>query len=62
MNGTLTKHALRRLWQGALGLALVAAAGTAAAAPGVRTVPACTKVNVPATIDVPAGTTRDGGA
>jgi hypothetical protein len=62
MNGTLTKHALRRLWQGALGLALVAAAGTAAAAPGVRTVPACTKVNVPATIDVPAGTTWDGVA
>ncbi|WP_082579795.1 MULTISPECIES: pectate lyase [Roseateles] len=58
MNGTLMK----RLWQGALGLALVAVAGAAAAAPGVRTVPACTKVNVPATIDVPAGTTWDGVA
>jgi hypothetical protein len=62
MNGTLTKRALHRLWQGALGLALLAVAGAAAAAPGVRTVPACTKVNVPATIDVPAGTTWDGVA
>ncbi|KQY90388.1 hypothetical protein J2X16_002533 [Pelomonas aquatica] len=53
---------MKRLWQGALGLALVAVAGAAAAAPGVRTVPACTKVNVPATIDVPAGTTWDGVA
>ena len=62
MNGTLTKRTLHRLWQGALGLALVAVAGTAAAAPGVRTVPACTKVNVSTTIDVPAGTTWDGVA
>jgi hypothetical protein len=62
MNATSTKRALRRLWQGALGLALVAAAGSATAAPGVRTVPACTKVNVSATIDVPAGTTWDGVA
>jgi hypothetical protein len=52
----------RRLWRGFLGLALVAVAGTAAAAPGVRTVPACTKVNVSTTIDVPAGTTWDGVA
>jgi len=52
----------RRLWRGVLGLALVAVAGSAAAAPGVRTVPACTKVNISATIDVPAGTTWDGVA
>lgn len=52
----------RRLWRGVLGLALVAVAGSAAAAPGVRTVPACTKVNVSTTIDVPAGTTWDGVA
>ncbi|MDR7335141.1 pectate lyase [Roseateles asaccharophilus] len=59
MNGLLMA---RRLWRGFLALALVAAAGSAAAAPGVRTVPACTKVNVSATIDVPAGTTWDGVA
>lgn len=57
---TSTSPTLRRFWQGFLGLALVAAAGSAAAAPGVRTVPACTKVNVSTTIDVPAGTTWDG--
>ena len=54
------KHRMRHFWQGLLGLALIATAGSAAAAPGVRTVPACTKVNVSATIDVPAGTTWDG--
>jgi len=59
MNGFLMA---RRLWRGVVALALVAAAGSAAAAPGVRTVPACTKVNVSATIDVPAGTTWDGVA
>ncbi|MGQ3053143.1 MAG: pectate lyase [Roseateles sp.] len=59
MNGYLMA---RRLWRGVLGLALVTVAGGAAAAPGVRTVPACTKVNVSATIDVPAGTTWDGVA
>lgn len=59
MNGFLMA---RRLWRGLVALALVAAAGSAAAAPGVRTVPACTKVNVSATIDVPAGTTWDGVA
>lgn len=59
MNGLLTA---RRLWRGFLALALVAAAGSAAAAPGVRTVPSCTKVNISATIDVPAGTTWDGVA
>jgi pectate lyase len=59
MNGYLMA---RRLWRGVLGLALVTVAGSAAAAPGVRTVPACTKVNVSATIDVPAGTTWDGVA
>jgi hypothetical protein len=53
-------RALHRILQGFLGLALVAAAGSAAAAPGVRTVPACTKVPVSTTIDVPAGTTWDG--
>jgi hypothetical protein len=59
MNGFLMA---RRLWRGVVALALVAATGSAAAAPGVRTVPACTKVNVSATIDVPAGTTWDGVA
>jgi len=59
MNGNST---MRRLWRGVLALALVAVAGSAAAAPGVRTVPACTKVNISATIDVPAGTTWDGVA
>lgn len=52
----------RRVWRGLVALALVAAAGSAAAAPGVRTVPACTKVPVSSTIDVPAGTTWDGVA
>jgi hypothetical protein len=56
MNGSL----MARLWRGCVALAVVAAAGSAAAAPGVRTVPACTKVNVSTTIDVPAGTTWDG--
>lgn len=58
MNGSV----MARLWRGLVALTLVAAAGSAAAAPGVRTVPACTKVNVSATIDVPAGTTWDGVA
>lgn len=62
MSTFMTTGALRRLCQGLLGLALAAAAGQAAAAPGVRTVPACTKVNVSTTIDVPAGTTWDGVA
>ena len=62
MNGQQMQHPLGRLWQGLLGLVLVALAGTAAAAPSARTVPACTKVNVSATIDVPAGTTWDGVA
>ncbi|MFG6486570.1 pectate lyase [Roseateles sp. BYS78W] len=52
----------RRLWRGLVALALVAVAGTAAAAPGVRTVPACTKVNISATIEVAAGETWDGVA
>lgn len=51
---------IRRFGRAFLGLALVAAAGHAAAAPSVRSVPACTKVNVSTTIDVPAGTTWDG--
>lgn len=58
MNGSV----MARLWRGLVALALVGAAGSAAAAPGVRTVPACTKVNVSTTIDVPAGTTWDGVA
>ncbi|MFN3860329.1 MAG: pectate lyase [Roseateles sp.] len=57
MKNLLKNRSLRRLW---LGLAALALAGSAAAAPGVRTVPACTKVSVSATIDVPAGTTWDG--
>jgi hypothetical protein len=59
MNGTST---MRRLWRGFLALALVAAAGSAAAAPAVRTVPSCTKVNISATIEVAAGATWDGVA
>lgn len=57
MESLLKNRSLRKLW---LGLAALALAGSAAAAPGVRTVPACTKVNISATIDVPAGTTWDG--
>lgn len=57
MKNLLKNRSLRQLW---LGLAALALAGSAAAAPGVRTVPACTKVSVSATIDVPAGTTWDG--
>lgn len=55
-----TLSTLHRLWRATLGLALLAVAGSAAAAPGVRSVPACTKVSISATIDVPAGTTWDG--
>jgi pectate lyase len=62
MNHGLLKQRVHRVWQIFLGLALLAVAGSAAAAPGVRTVPACTKVNISATIDVPAGTTWDGVA
>ncbi len=62
MNSEKTQRPISRLWQGLLGLVLMAMAGTAAAAPSARTVPACTKVNVSATIDVPAGTTWDGVA
>ncbi|MFG6457254.1 pectate lyase [Roseateles sp. BYS96W] len=62
MNSEKTQRPISRLWQGLLGLVLMAVAGTAAAAPSARTVPACTKVNVSATIDVPAGTTWDGVA
>ncbi|PTT89061.1 hypothetical protein DBR42_08560 [Pelomonas sp. HMWF004] len=62
MNFTFNTPSLRRVWQGFLGLALVAAVGSATAAPGARTVPACTKVNISSTIDVPAGTTWDGVA
>lgn len=51
-----------KLFNAILFLAGLAVASSAAAAPGKRAVPACTKVSVSSTITVAAGSTWDGGA
>ncbi|MBT9525533.1 MAG: pectate lyase [Rhizobacter sp.] len=51
-----------RFINGLVGLLALGLSSWASAAPGVRSVPSCTKVNVSSTIEVAAGTTWDGVA